>query len=489
MTSVSIKRFERHNVVVGNGRLTTRRGFVVSLAATTLGLVSHQFVGGFSVLVPSSSETEHYLFLQDSTTGLMTMVVTDEEWGERYRLALGAHPNQPVFTHALVNNQLMVNAPSMSAPLYGLPGGGMMPAVATASENPDTTALDVPPGHICSFGDRMPIAQGSVVYFNDPTIDPRTYVAENVIAMPATIHDITQGPDGALWMLTPAGAFSMASDALGQGQSVAGFISLIPQVRTSRPGGACSTPFGVVALTADGVAVLNGGSVRTLPFSTYQGRRKLTRPIDVLDARQFGRVFPASFGVLVGFGTDRDYAVAVDLEEGSTSFWYTGDSAAVLNVVGVLRTRDGEDLIIDKSGVYALHTKGLRDFSDLPAGDIAGAVCGRIQAGPRENPLVRRVSISAANGGAPVAVCGNGVSDTAKATTVNGDCVIGGAFGNLWGSVDWATLTARSVRCSLNVRATELDLEVTVSGMGRVIVDAVEVQAGGTWTSKKETQT
>jgi hypothetical protein len=486
MSTISLRSFERHNIIAESGRLSTRRGFVVSLAATSLGLANNVFVGGFSVLVPSSSETEHYLFLQDTTTGVVTMIVTNEEWIERYRLGLGVHPSSPVFSHALVNNQLMINAPSMSGPLYGLPGGGVMPAVATASENPDTTAIDVPSGHICSFGDRMPVAQGSVVLFNDPGLDPRTYTGQNVIALPATIHAITQGPDGALWMLTPAGAYSMAADALGQGQSVAGFISLIPQVLTSRPGGACSTPYGVVALTTDGVAVLSGGSSRELAFSTYQGRRKLTRPIDVLDVRQFGRVYPTSFGVLVGFGTDRDYAVAVDLGEGTTSFWYTGAASTPLNVVGVLRTRDGEDLVIDRSGVYALHTKGLRDFSDSAANDVSGALCGRVQSGPRDNPLIRRVTLSAANGGAPVSVCGNGVVDTGKSTTVNGDTVIGT---DLWGTPNWASLTARSVRGSLNVRATELDLEVTMGGMGRILLESVDIEAGGTWTNKKETQT
>lgn len=486
MSTISLRSFERHNIIAESGRLSTRRGFVVSLASTALGLTNNIFVGGFSVLVPSSSETEHYLFLQDTTTGFVTMIVTNEEWVERYRLGLGVHPSSPVFSHALVNNQLMINAPSMSGPLYGLPGGGVMPAVATPSENPDTTALDVPSGHICSFGDRMPVAQGSVVLFNDPGLDPRTYTGQNVIALPATIHAITQGPDGALWMLTPAGAYSMAADALGQGQSVSGFISLIPQVLTSRPGGACSTPYGVVALTVDGVAVLNGGSYRELAFSTYQGRRKLTRPIDVLDVRQFGRVYATSFGVLVGFGADRDYAVAVDLGEGTTSFWYTGTASTPLNVVGVLRTRDGEDLVIDRTGVYALHTKGLRDFSDSAANDVSGALCGRVQSGPRDNPLIRRVSLSAANGGAPVSVCGNGVVDSGKSTTVNGDTVIGT---DLWGTPNWASLTARSVRGSLNVRATELDLEVTMSGMGRIILESVDIQAGGTWTNKKETQT
>ena len=50
----------------------------MSLSPFTKPVANHEFVGGFSVLVPSSSETEHYLLLQDTTTGAVTLVVTDE---------------------------------------------------------------------------------------------------------------------------------------------------------------------------------------------------------------------------------------------------------------------------------------------------------------------------------------------------------------------------------------------------------------------------
>jgi hypothetical protein len=470
MPNVSMKQWERHNVVVDKGgRLVTRKGGVaIHTPADVL-------VGGFSILVPSSSEMEHYLFEQSATTSVVTLFVYDEEFNERYRLRLGEFPSWPVFTHGMTNNQLMINSPSLSAPLYGLPGGGVMPAVKTPSENPDTTSIDIPSGHICAFGDRLPIAQGSVVYFNDPGVDPRSYVGENTVPLPATIHDIVQGPDGALWMFTPAGAYNMAADALGQGQSVAGFISLTPEAATSRPGNAASTIFGVVALTDDGVLVLNGGNSRAIPFSTYQGRRRLSQPVDVLDARQFGRVFPTSTGAVVGFGVDRNYCIHLDLQDGGVSFLSSAAVPGAFHAVGVLRTRDGEDLLITPGAVWSLHVKGNTSNT--------GVLCGRIQAGPADNPLLRRVTVSAANAGEGVTVNCNNVQDSAN-TSLNGDAIIGV---NNWGA-PLATLTARSARCTLNVRGTELDVEVAVAGRARVIVDTLELQAGGTWRTKKETQ-
>lgn len=463
-SNVSMRAWERHNITTDKaGRLITRKGGVLVLTPGS------PLVGGFSILVPSSSEVEHYIFEQSSTTSVVTMRVYDEEFIERYSLRLGEMATWPVFSYAMVNNQLMINSPSMSAPLYGLPGGGMMPAVKTPSENPDTTALDIPAGHICAFGDRMPIATGSIVNFNDPGIDPRSYTSVGQVPIPATIHDIVQGPDGGLYMFTPAGAYVMASDALGQGQSVLGFISLVPEVATSRPGNATSTPFGVVALTDDGCAVLAGGIAKTITFSTYQGRRKLSKPVDVLDVRQFGRVFPTSRGCVVGFGSDRDYFVDVDLDGGAVSFMSN------FNVVGMLRSRDGEDLVIEPTGVRVLHIRGNTSS--------AGVLCGRIQAGPSDNPLLRRVTVSAANAGDPVTVNCNNVQDTID-TSVNGDAVINV---DNWGT-PLASLTARSARCTLNVRATEMDIEISVSGRNRVIVDSLELQTGGTWRTKKESE-
>lgn len=466
-TNVSMRQWERHNVTTDRaGRLVTRKG-AVSFRLPTAGTVH---VGGFSILVPSSSEIEHYIFEQSTTTSVVTMRVFDEEFVERYSLRLGEMSTWPVFSYAMVNNQLMINSPSMSAPLYGLPGGGAMPAVKTESDNPDTTALDIPAGHICAFGDRMPIATGSIVNFNDPGIDPRSYTSVGQVPIPAVIHDIVQGPDGGLYMFTPAGAYVMASDALGQGQSVLGFISLVPEVATSRPGNAASTPFGVVALTDDGCAVLAGGIAKRIAFSTYQGRRRLSKPVDVLDVRQFGRVFPTSTGCVVGFGADRDYFVDVNLDDGGGVSFMSD-----FNVVGMLRTRDGEDLVLATDAVWSLHTSG--------ATTLRGVLCGRIQAGPADNPLLRRATVSVANAGDPVTVNCNNVQDSIN-TTVNGDAVINV---DNWGT-PLASLTARSARCTLNVRATEMDVEVSVGGRDRVIVESLELQTGGVWRTKKESE-
>jgi len=479
MPTVDITSWERHNVVIDNqGRLMTRRGFTDIFAPAGGSVI----VAGFSLLVPSSSEVEHIVFMQVTSTGQVTMTTYDEEFNVGIVLALGKMASAPVITMALVNNQVMINSPSFSSPLYGLPGGGYMPALKVASINPDTTALDIPTGHICSFGDRMPIAQGSVVYFNDPGIDPRTYVAQNTLGLPGEVYDIFQGPDGGLWMFTAAGLFVMSADALGQGQSVVGFVQLVPSLVTSNPHNAVTTPFGVVALTRTGISVLSSsGASRDIDFPTYQGRRQLSRPVEIEDVRQFGRVYVSGNGVVVGFGADRDYFVIVDLAHGGAVTFVSASDRPV-RLVGMLHSRDDDDIFLTSAAALVMHTDGVNEFASTT---LTGTTCGKMQEGPADDPLIRRISVSVGNGGGTVATGCNGRTDTGKTTSVNGDVV---ADLSVWGTARYAGLTTRSVRTTLNVRATEPNVEVRVEGGGRRIAPALEVQAGGVWRTRKETQ-
>lgn len=493
MPNIDLSKFEKHNIVTDNqGRLWSRKGFVLLKKAVDVVAVS-DFCGGFTVRVPSSNEVVHHVFTQTPVDGVVQMHVMTETFTLMYSVNLGPMPKKQVFTWAMVNNQIMINSPSMSSPLYGLPGGGLMPALKLSSINDDTTAIDIPAGHICSFGDRMPIAQGSIVYFNDPGVDPRTYVAENTLPLTGTVYDIFQGPDGSLYMFTSNGLFIMASDALGQGQSVSGFVSLLPNVETSRPGNACSTPYGVVVLTEKGLLVVGGQEIE---FSTFRGRRSLTKQIDCEDIRQFGRVYPINGGVIVGFDDSRDYAVLVDLAGGGDVTFLHNEVGAgavipTMQVVGVLRDRDGTPLIITKKDIRMMfHTgsKELTTWTGSGDGDkIRASLAGRLQAGPGDNPLVRRISVSVANSGAEVDTACNGNQDTGATTSVNGDLVADDA-GSVWGVSRWSGTTTRSVRTTLNVRATEPNIEVRVSGGDRRIANDADVQTGGTWRTKRETQ-
>lgn len=490
MPAVSIAGFELHNVFKNKaGELWTREGFIQLLSPD----VDSLFVGGFTVRSATTTEVWHYILSQNTNTGRVLLSVYTEELNLMFAVDLGTMVGNPVFTYAVVNNQLMINSPSMSAPLYGLPGGGLMPALKVDSINDDTTALDIPAGHICSFGDRMPIAQGAVVYFNDPGVDPRTYVSQNTLGLPGTIYDMFQGPDGGLWMFTSDGLYVMAADALGRGQQVVGFVRKVEGLPTSKPQSAVSTKWGVVCLTRTGIAVVDGGGGRQeIPFSTYEGRRKLTEPVEFEDIRQFGRLFETEDGVIVGFGDDRNFSVSVDLALGGIVTFLSVEISSFFiprpQFIGVLQTRDGEDWYLSPSTLSVLFTTGDEDMSNFAPGNIIrGTLCGKLEMGPMQNPIVRRVSLSVANAGSQVAVCVDGKQDSGKTTSVNNEVVIGTST---WGQVapQLSGLTARSTRCTVNVRSSEPNVEVQASSGGRRLTKVVEVEMNGTWTTKKDKQ-
>jgi hypothetical protein len=489
MPNVSINGWERHNVVTDSaGRIWSRRGFVVATLANDL-VGGSLFVDGFSVRSPTSTEVFHYAFLQDTATNVVTLAVLAENFTTMFTMSLGQMPTAPTFFWAMVNKQLMINSESMASPLYGLPGGGLVPALKVTSENPDTTALDIPTGIICSFGDRMPIAQGSVVYFNDPTIDPRTYVAENTLGLTGQIYDMFQASDGGLYMFTDSGLYIMSSDALGQGQSVVGFVRLVPNVRTLKTRNACPTSFGVVVLTERGCQIIGGPDVE---FSTYRGRRKITPNVEVDDMRIFGSVWPVDDGVMVGFGTACDFSVYVDFARGGEVTFIHNEAAdgdvEPLHLVGVLTDRDGETVYLTPETARVALLTGGGEMQSYVAGGVPvrAALCGKLDLGPQQTPLLRRVSVSAASAGQAIEAACNGAQHTGLTTATRGDLVAD--TGELWGTASWADLTARSVRLTLNVRASEPNMEVVCEGADRRVVDNVDVQIAGVWPTRKETE-
>lgn len=474
MAIVDVSQWEMHNVVRDDGGLRTRQGFA-QLKTPAAGTV---YVGAFSLLSPSTGEPWHYLFEQATATNVVTLRVYTEEFVEVFSYLVGVTQADPVITHAMVNRQLMVNSPAFSAPLYGLPGGGLITALKVASEIEDTTALDIPTGHTCAFGDRIPVASGSTLFFNDPGTDPRTYVAENAVALAGPVFDLFQGDNGALWLFTSAGVFTLPADALGQGQIVQAFISRIPGLATSRPRNACSTPLGVAVLDRDSVGIVGGPRVT---IGGYQGRRKLSRVIEQEDLRQFGELHPTGDGVLIGFRSSRGFFIDVNFRTATATYVYATDP---LNLVGTLWTRDGELLHVLADRVVSQAVTGTLD---VDGSAVKGTVCGRLLQGPQDNPLVRRLTVSAANPGAQVNAAVSGNTDTGNTTTTDDDTVIGTSVWAASGAM--RGLTTRSMRLTLNVRTTEPNAEVQVQGGGRRFTSRVDLELGGVGRTRKDKAT
>jgi hypothetical protein len=201
--------------------------------------------------------------------------------------------------------------------------------------------------------------------------------------------------------------------------------------------------------------------------------------------RIFGSVWPVDDGVMVGFGTACDFSVYVDFSRGG-EVTYIHNSALVepMHLVGVLTDRDGEMVYLTpETARIALLTGGGEMGGSV---QVRAALCGKLELGPQQTPLVRRVSVSAASAGQAVEAACNGSQHTGLTTATRGDLVADTT--DTWGVENWADLTARSVRLTLNVRASEPNMEVVCEGADRRIVDNVDVQIAGVWPTRKETE-
>jgi hypothetical protein len=181
-------------------------------------------------------------------------------------------------------------------------------------------------------------------------LDPRTFVGlTNSLVLPGAVYDMFQGNDGALRIFTSAGVFSLPTDAIGNGQSVQGFLSRIPGLDTSRSRNACACAGAGVVLQRDRVVVL-GDEGNPINLAPYEGRRHLSSVVAVDDLRLAGELYPTPTGFIVGFRGKRGHFVDVNIGTRALSYYVTGSPG--FNVVGTLRSRDGEALVVCSDGVF-----------------------------------------------------------------------------------------------------------------------------------------
>lgn len=469
---VDLGAAELHNLVKRRGGLEVRPG-LMSIHEPTAGTL---FVSSWSIESPFTGEVWHYLVEQSTTTSIATLRVFTEEFYELYSYSLGVLPQKPVVRHGVANNQVQVNSPSLSAPLYGLVGGGLITAVKTESVNPDTTALEIPTGHVAVFGDRLPVAQGNLLLFNDPGIDPRTYTAQNVLPLGGTIHDHFQAGDGALYAFTTAGAYFIPADALGRGQEVQGFVGLIPGIQTSRPRNAAASNGVVVALQRGGLAVLGEGQA-VIDVAPYKGPRYFSESVEVDDYRLAAEVFPSSEGFLVGFRGRRGFILDFDLRDGYRSYiWH---QTADLNLVGTLRSRDGDTLLVLEDRV--VQKLGTRDFGDV---GVRGVACQEVDIPEATEALVRHITTSSDNVGQTVGVYTRGQALTKTVPTKADDTIIGTST---WAAArKYRSRQPRTVRHSMAERATHLPLEVVVEGGCRRLETSIDVEFRGQGRKRRD---
>jgi hypothetical protein len=460
---------ELHNARRIDGETLTRPG-LQTITTVTAGSV---YCGGFTLESPFSSEVVHYVFEQNTTTLDVVVRVLTEECFELFNMDIGLCPPDPVISCAVVNNQLMLNSPGFPCPYYGLIGGGLIPAVKVESENPDTGALDIPPGHVTSWGGRIVIATANSILISAPNAgspDIRTFIPENVIPFPGTVYDLFQGPDGALYVFTSVDVYVVPVDTLAQAQIAQGFISSIPGVNTSSPRNACTSTGSILALGEDGLLFVTTGGVERVDLAPYEGKRFYTPAVESDDYRLDGEIFPTATGAVISFGA-RGFLLEVDLRNAFRS--YTWLTSTKVQLVSVLTSRDGDSLFLLRDRLVM--SAGNFDFD---GGAVRGVACGRISVPADSSVTTRTVTVSTDAVGANALAYMGGSSASAAVPTLGVDAVIGTAT---WSATaKYYGRERRTVQLPINTRTADVQCEMGVdAGNRRIDTGDLEVRGQG----------
>lgn len=442
---------ELHNLVLKQGRYQVRDGLRAHTTATAIQAGS-TFVGGFSVEGGNTGEVFHYL-INRATSGICTLRVCTEEFRVIASLDIGRiDVAKPAITHAITSEQILINSPHMSFPVYGLVGGGVKLAEKQDSVNEiNTSSIQIPRGICCNFGDRVAIAQGKSVYFSDGGTEPRTFVGINVISFPSPVYDLMQSAGGSLFIVTAQDIYVLPADAASTDQAVFGFISTIKGYQAVGHRNVCMTARGPIGLTQDGVASI-GQTIDSIPLTSYRRSRYLAENVGAGSYGDFRR------GTI--WQTQRGFVASIDGRlcsyDGKASWIYnSGD----LELVGVLRTKLGGELYL--TSTHLLEPIGNQEFT---GSEITGVACIEVPTPPTASPVVREITTSADNVGAAQKIYVNGQTRTATTPKPTGaDTVIGTS---LWGTENFEVSEIRSRRHQVAVRSDDLSIEVAAVGCG-----------------------
>lgn len=466
---MDLSKWELHNLVRTPRGLKVRdalRTQVNSIDIRSPGA----FVAGFTAEAANTTEVFHYLLIRDTSDAQGYLYVTTEEYVTVAVLNVGAIPPKPTVTAAVQYQQILINSPDFSAAYYGLVGGGLKRAVATASVNPNTEAITPPTGLCTTFGDRIAIAQYNQVYFNDAGTEIRTFTGANAISLPSTVYDLFTGPGGALYIVTGAGVYALPPDALGQGQIVYGMLARVSPYEASGYRNAVHARGGVYGLTRDGIGSL-GNTVSTAALTQYDRRRYFSQSVGPGQSGDYrsGRIWALSDSMAISVNNS---LCIYDLA-GNYPYWVWNSSTGnALEIVGICKTRNGGDLFVTPTRI--LEFTGNYEFT---ADEQDGVACGTIATPPAASNVVRSVTTSSDNAGYNQLLYLNGsVKTQVTPAPSRAQNVVGT---DLWDSS--ATLFAsemRSRRHHVAVRSDDLAMEVGATGCGRALGDIDITLAG-----------
>lgn len=440
-------------------------------------------VYAFSVENQNTTEVMHYVIY---TTGILR--IYDEQFVLQFTTNISAESvaGFPVaaigsFSHAVVNGQLIINSEYLATPIYGVVGGGVIPAVKVASINPDTAAVDLSPGGVAVFGDRIVYSYINQIFISDPGTEPRTIVAQNTISFGGKVLDMFQaGPNGLFYVFTTVGLYTLPADGLAGQQSYAGFITSSKDYEATQLHNAAYSKNTIFGLLDSGVWDANNST--HIELIKWRRGRGLSQTVGNFSDFRYGRIYSYENGFVCQIGTS---ILMLDIVNKYSS-WInnTNDSNTIL--VGVLKTRDGKNIFCSTDAVWELigNTGNLFDVDvDYNNATFFGTCATNILTPPAASPVIREVTVGLDNNGKQVQTYVRGT--TLSNTT--GNTIIGAtADTSLWDTAGLVYCEAkfRSSRNRLAVRGDNLDFEMKVTGALARISSNVQIVLNGQGTER-----
>jgi hypothetical protein len=481
---------EFHSVISGPYGLQTRPGLVTAITADDLAWIiegnalprnvlavpAKRIASAFTAQSANTGAVYNYVYaVYPGATGQgdkLYEFILDSEMVPRARKIICENFNDSdePFSVAINYNQIVVNARSLPYPLWGFIGGSLIRAQPVDSINPDTPALTLFPGRVCTFADRFVWAFANQIIINDPGTEPRTICAPNGISFGGTVFDVFQaGSGGNLVVVCSDATYLLPPDGLA-GYQWQGTVTRVPGYAGAKPAGAGSARGNVLGLTRDGV--LDLASLATRKLNIYRQRRRLTEPVGPGGSGDYRT------GTLIS--NEKEVAVSIegrtciiDVDSGMATWYYataewraTGGSD--IDVIGLLRDEDGDSLYVTGDAIITMY--GNTDYADTPsvfaptpaALQPNGAIALNVPSSPELSPVVREITTGADRAGGVQSTYVRGSLQTAITPVPQRSVVIGTA---LWGAPE--TLVEREMRSrrmQRAVRSDSPDMEVLIGG-------------------------
>ena len=476
MTNVDVRTWGKANLwPLASGELAVRPGLRRVLSPDG----SRVFVGGFSVLNPFTGECWSYVF--DCTSSVssprdLRLRVYDEDWQIFQTLALNINTVPRAITHCVVEGQILICSPDMPT-LWGLVGSMIIFAVKVASDNPSTTALDLPRGIVASFGNRAVIADGPSLYFSDPVAatggDLRTFVAQNQNQRPAPVYGLHEGAGGNLVVLTQRGVYGLDSSAgaVGIVGSNGTAWQILNHSESYTFASSCVVNGRVFALSKDGYRLVDVENNDDTMLSDMVAPRQFGPRLASDDWRE-ANMYAGDAGPVVAF---RDAVSMHNVSDECRSWWKRPDSGTAFAVVGVLKTVDGTDLILSADGIYEVCGNFDGDLTATPAAtQPKGLVYGRVRTDVGTNPMARDIRAAASLGGeGSVRVSVRGETPTAVTPPVDARALVVGT--SSWGDARiYEPAPMAAIRTQHSLDTHDMTVEVAFDLCETRIADTID---------------